>query len=420
MNHELRRARKQRLWSQAVVAEKAEISERTYMRWEQGTQQPRDYNLDLLCKAFGMSPEELGFKRDMLSDIQKETVSTSLLLSGDYDMDKKRRELLHLLNVAGAALFLPFPELDWEKIEQTFTRPSQLDEAGLRDLEAICTYYWSIFKVAFSKKDVLDGVLGQLKTFIGLIKSSHPASTHRRLCTLASNLSQLAGEIFFDMNEYDSAQSCYTFAASAAKEAKNHDLWACALVRHAFILIYSRQYHDALPLLQGAEKVAQQGDTSLATRYWVAAVSAEAYAGAGNLPACQKFLDLAEGVNSLDGSVDKGWLRFEGSRMSEQRGACFVKLKEPALAMPVLLEALTSSSLSHRRRGIIFTDLALASLQQGKVDQACFYANEVSQIALNRPSGVLIKGIYGLRTQLEPFAQTNAVKQLDQRINLLA
>ncbi|GCF06869.1 helix-turn-helix transcriptional regulator [Dictyobacter arantiisoli] len=62
MNTKLRAARIQKRWSQERASEYAEVSERTYLRWEQGTQQPRLSSLDLLCQAFQATPEELGFE----------------------------------------------------------------------------------------------------------------------------------------------------------------------------------------------------------------------------------------------------------------------------------------------------------------------------------------------------------------------
>lgn len=65
-------------------------------------------------------------------------------------------------------------------------------------------------------------------------------------------------------------------------------LWACALVRHAYVDLYERRYTDATGTLSAAEKVARRGDSSLSTRYWVTSVQAEAYAGLGNLSACER------------------------------------------------------------------------------------------------------------------------------------
>ncbi len=67
----------------------------------------------------------------------------------------------------------------------------------------------------------------------------------------------------------------------------------------------------------------------------------------------------------------------------------------------------------------MLTDLAIASVQGEQVEQACTYAGEVVDIALQGSSGVLKKRLYLLRTQLEPFATSGAVKELDQRLALL-
>jgi hypothetical protein len=229
----------------------------------------------------------------------------------------------------------------------------------------------------------------------------------------------LAGEIFFDANDYDAAQSCYTFAAAAAKEGENYDLWSCSLIRHSFLPMYDEQFHDALPLLQQAQHLSHRGDTALVTRFWAAAVEAEAQAGAGNLSACQAALDHARGVVDVKGGTNGGWLRFDGSRLPEQRGACFVRLHQPDLAEPVLQEALIQLSAPTRRRGMVLNDLALVSLQHREVEQVCTYANEVVEIAMLGSSGMLKKGLYVLRTQLEPFAKTEAVKRLDQHMAVL-
>ncbi len=85
-------------------------------------------------------------------------------------MDQKRRELLHLLSSAGAALILPFPDVDWERIQEGFANPSRLDEIMLHDLEAINRHFWSLYLTASSKSSVLDGVLGQVKTLFHFLR----------------------------------------------------------------------------------------------------------------------------------------------------------------------------------------------------------------------------------------------------------
>jgi transcriptional regulator with XRE-family HTH domain len=61
VNTKLRAARLRKRWSIEKASEHAGVSWRTYSRWEHGAQLPRLYNLELLCQAFQMAPEDLGF-----------------------------------------------------------------------------------------------------------------------------------------------------------------------------------------------------------------------------------------------------------------------------------------------------------------------------------------------------------------------
>jgi len=72
------------------------------------------------------------------------------------------------------------------------------------------------------------------------------------------------------LHDHDTAQSCYVFAASSAKEAKAFDLWGSALVRYSYLPIFEKRYESAVPLLEQAEAIARRGDPALPTRYWAA------------------------------------------------------------------------------------------------------------------------------------------------------
>jgi transcriptional regulator with XRE-family HTH domain len=56
----LKAARKEQGWSQAKVAEKLGITERTVRRWEQGLVVPYPYYRQQLCALFGKTAEDLG------------------------------------------------------------------------------------------------------------------------------------------------------------------------------------------------------------------------------------------------------------------------------------------------------------------------------------------------------------------------
>jgi len=338
------------------------------------------------------------------------------VLPGKGDMEKNRREVFHLLSMAGAALALPFLDLDWERTLDAFVKPSHLDEIVLENLEAITHHFWSLYLAASTKSSVLEGVLGQLKTLVQFLRDSHPAWAHQRLCLLASETSQLVGELFFDMNDHNAAQSCYLFAAAAAKEGASYDLWSCALVRHAFLPLYRERHQEALSLLQQAHKLALRGDTLLPTPHWVAAVEAETCSGMQDLSSCQSALDRAQGVQDSK-NTKPPWLRFDGSRLPALRGACYVRLGQPDLAMPALQEALQHFVKPDRKRGMALTDLAAAAIQSGNVEQARAYVDEVITILAQSSSDFLREELRALPRRVEPMAQTRAVQSIDAYIH---
>src|SRR5437588_11714249 len=98
-NQNLRKARQQKRWSIERAAEKVGVSWLTFSRWEHGTQRPHPATLDMLCKAFGMSSEELGYAAENCIpniDVEKDPESSE---------DMKRREALQkIAEATGTAL----------------------------------------------------------------------------------------------------------------------------------------------------------------------------------------------------------------------------------------------------------------------------------------------------------------------------
>lgn len=413
----LRACIKQAGYSFREVSKETAIPESTLYDWAAGNRSIPHRERQVLARLLGCDEHDLKPQYDLLQLPQDDG-----LPSLGREMNRKRRELLQLLGLAGSALLLPLPDVDWDSLEVALARPSHLDTAMIESLEAINSHCWNIFMAAPSKSSVIDGVQGQLKMYVQLLKEPQTTRTRRQLCALASNLSQLAGEIFFDLHDHVAAQSCYVFAANTAKEANAYDLWASVLVRHSYLPLFDDRYEEALPLLKQAEHIAQRGDSLLPTKYWAAATYAEAESGIENLNACQSALDRAHGVIKLIG-VSPAWVRFDDSRLPALQGACYVRLKQPQLAEAALLEALKMLPLnakSGRRSGMILSDLTTAALQRGNIDQACSYADKVVDIVMHNSSGFLRDNLQKLRKQLTPFKNTIAVDQLEKRVALLA
>lgn len=333
--------------------------------------------------------------------------------------DVNRRDVLRLLSLASSLLAVPVTDdvVDIERVAYGATRPTRLDPGTLDEYAQLNAQLWQVFANSKAKRLALPMVRQQLGVLTTAMQQTHTSAVRRRLCELAADLFQLCGEIFFDSDRYTDAANCYSLAANASKEATAYDLWACAMTRQAYIGVYERQFDQAAPLLTGAASLARKGDNGLSTRYWVASVQAQTCAGLGQLSACQRALETAEHVTQLRGTVHtSGWLRFEGSRLAEERGSCFVELGRPELAEPALVQAL-SGTTSIRRRGSVLADLAMVGAQRGDAEQLVMYADAALDAARQTSSvGYLGRKLNTLKPQLKPFLADSHVRTLDQQI----
>lgn len=279
------------------------------------------------------------------------------------------------------------------------------------------SHLWQVFALSESKRTVYPVVRKQLDLLTGGLDRAHTVTAHQRICVLAGDLLQLAGEVLFDADRYTDAVHCYELAADASKEAGAFDLWACALTRHAYVSMYERKFDEAGLMLEAAARVARRGDSRLSTRHWVSAVRAEAYAGLGDLDACQRALDAAEEVRALPGPVmPGGWLRFDGSRLAEERGTSYAELGRADLATEALNTALGSAT-SLRRRGSILAELAALGTRSKDLDQALDYGEKAVRLAeQTRSSGYLGRKLRGLHMELASHTSDTRAAQLRDRI----
>jgi transcriptional regulator with XRE-family HTH domain len=420
------------VFRQEIVAGWMGITQAQLSRIESG---PPIKDLDKLihwARTLGIPPHLLWFKlpeqrpsrqADELAPLAQEDdrdpVMVSLSRSAHQQTDAiHRREFLRLLSMAGIALATSSiaDHLDVEQMDFFASRPSRLDVEAVEEYAALNTSLWRVFGSIKSKGVALPLVHEQLGVLTSSLRGVQAAPMRQRLCGLTSDLFQLAGEIFFDGNLYTEATHCYALAGTAAKEADAFDLWACAMARHAYVDVYGRRFDRALPVLELAAGLARKGDDTLSTRHWVNAVRAQALAGLGDVDACQQALDSAAEVRSLKGAIQNGgWLRFDGSRLAEERGTCYVQLRRPDLAEATLTDALRQK-LSLRRRGIVLTDLAMVGVQRRDPDRIVTYADAALDTARQTGSGVIGRKLQGLRLDLGSFLGDSRVRQVDKQI----
>ncbi|WP_435178356.1 helix-turn-helix domain-containing protein [Actinacidiphila sp. bgisy145] len=403
-------------YSQESLAEALRADRATVGRWERGETDPHPYLRPRLAKALRISATELDslLTTEAMSGAGSTATHDGLLeargtRSAEGDIDEMiRREFLRLMSQTGALISLPTGGAN--RAAET--------AVGTETAQAATTHLWQVYGLAKAKRSVYPLVRDQLSDLAYTLGRPHSSARHQELCAEAADLYQLAGEISFDGNRYTQAAECYALAASASKEAGNADLWAAALTRHAFIGVYEKRFQQTAPLLQAAEVLARNGDSQLSTRHWVAAVQAQVHAGLGDLNACNRALDTAQEVHRLDHPCPGGWLRFDGSRLDEERGSCYVRLGRLDLAETALTDAL-ASKLTLRRQGSVLTDLAMIGARRHDVDRLLSYGTAAVELAERTSSGYIGKKLEGLRGYLAPFRADKRVSDFSERISSL-
>lgn len=400
-------------FSQEELAHAVGVDRRTVGRWEHG---PVQIQPSLRRKLAGVLQISLGELDTLVTQPTACPLEPAAPpprgpdLRGSID-EMIRREFLRAMTVTGTLAALPIDEAE------ALTEGAHPGApAVLRRMNA---HLWQVYRLAPSKAGVHPLVREQLAAVTRALHDT-PGDV-QELCSAAGDLFQLAGELAFDGGHCTDAASSYAVAASAAKEAGAFDLWACALVRHAYVDLAAQQYAEAADTLTAAARVARRGDSSLSTRHWVASVQAEAYAGLGDLPSCERALDRAAEVERLGADPHNGgWLRFDGSRLAEERGSRYVQLGRPDLAEAALTSALPSQGRSPRRRGAVLADLAAVGAQRGDPDQVLTYGREAVQLARESSSGHLARRLRGLHDAFGPLARDGRVAELGAEITALS
>ncbi|MEY6568313.1 helix-turn-helix domain-containing protein [Streptomyces sp. PGLac3x] len=403
-------------YSQEKLAHLLGVDRTTVGRWECGRVSPQPPQRRGLANALDLGLDELDCLLATPAVRVQETARCQTEESptpGDSD-EMMRRAFLRVLSVSGALAVLPVDEAEALREEAGQDAPADFDRMN--------GHLWQVYQLARSKRAVPPVIRDQLTTLNEALANGRGPT--RPLLSAAADLFQLAGEVAFDGTRYAEAASSYALAASVGREADAYDLWACALVRHAYVEMSEGRHRQAVQLLGAAARLARRGDSALSTRQWVASVQAEAYAGLGDLTACERAMDQAETVRELGGdSANGGWLRFDGARLEEERGARYVQLGRFDLAEETLTRALTQTALaaghSYRRRGAVLTDLAVIGVRRGEVEQVVAYGGEAVGLARATDSGYVVRRLQALRGELGSLGKDRQVVELGAEIAVL-
>lgn len=443
--HPLRAARQNFNLTQKRLAWETGVAPQTIMRAEQN----KPINADSrrrLCEYFHMTSDALGLVNDKreqrkgkcgkdealepaLSQTRSRMIVRGQVLAAQElestDMEQSRRDFLQALGITGTSLAassspLLYPPL-WERLSRVLAQPSNMDNETLLHLEAIVRDSWHVLPTMLGtfSQSLLQYVLQRLEIVTQLLSTT--LATEQRICiaSVAAELTQIAGELLFDMKESEQADRYYAVGLEAARVTQNPLMQVTLLGRRSFIPIYEERPEKAVPWLQQANAIARRGVPSI-TQAWLAAIEAEAYANLhqtqDSLQALQKAEYFLE-QNESRHSVENTHTRFSHTVLLGYQGICNLKLQRPKAALPVLQAALKHMDGARtRHQTIVLTDIATAYLQLGEVEGTLHYIDRALETLKQVKSARVLQRLNDLNHALAPWKGLSDVKQLDEKL----
>jgi tetratricopeptide (TPR) repeat protein len=372
---------------------------RMMRRWERGEHKPGDRYRELLAEVYdGSAPQELQ-PESILDDMQRRP-----FLQG----------LSAFIGLAAASAFIE----PWERLSRALRQPSRVDRATVSSLESL-TVMLESRESQESPRALLGPVEGHLGNVATLLTGSPPLRP--QLCSIAGETAALAGWLAFDIENRPAAAGYFRVGLEAAKEADDRALGAYLIGSSCVQPAYRERPYARLRRLEGRTFGFTRSDASPSTRAWLATLEAEAHALAGDTSRCLRVFDEAEAAMSRAGGEDE--LRrprvafFDPDRLAGERGVALARLGQPEAAQEVLRPALASLDPSVvKTRPRLLAALATAHVQQRDVDRACELGAEALGIAAQQEVQTNLQDVRKLRLELEPWRNTQAVKDFDERL----
>jgi DNA-binding XRE family transcriptional regulator/tetratricopeptide (TPR) repeat protein len=340
---------------------------------------------------------------------------------GEWAHTMNRRDLLRLLRwaatIVAAAPVINLDPDEQQRLAKAIALPSRVDERVIDHIEVMLLHCkWQ--EDVLGPHAVLHTVLAQ-RELVNSLLGECPAELRPRLLSVYSSMSTSIGTYFFDLDDPTSAMSYCDQAREAAQEARNTELAIYALCNMSYFASWQGKAHAGIDFAAAAQSLAGKTDDVLLQAYAAERV-ASAYGFDGQYRECMVAFDQAlEGLTLPAGSrspespvywVNEG---FIASKQSE----CLLRFGNPAEAATSAQKALqlVDSSFIH---GLAYCTLRLgaARVLSGDIEEAARVIGEGGLLAARIRSARLTREVRVARERLEPWRETSAVRELDERL----
>jgi DNA-binding SARP family transcriptional activator len=346
-------------------------------------------------------------------------------------MDKERREMLQQgIGLAGTSLFIPVignQELiaDIKRV-LSYSGPG---EQELRYLEQKIRYYWlDYYGVTIAPTNLVRHVNEYVRDVMILLQHSLLPSTRTRLCACLSQGVLLIGVNSYALGQFQTARQYYQVALEAAHEADNNALKAETWCWDSYAWMRSDEpnhYQQALSSMLNACGFASLG-SDLTVQGHTLAASAEVYGYLKEKAACIQVLKAVTKLGRYGRGDYHHIHQFDEADLHWYEGISLQQFDQPSdpdshalleEAEQALQKALSQLGAVSLQRAFYTVDMAQLQARKGEVEAACKAAREVVGVA--DTSASVRHKLVTVRTLLDPYADVQAVKDLDRDMGRL-
>jgi len=399
----LQAARLDKGWKAARLAAELGVSETTLSRWEHGRQQPTLGHQQRLCEVLDMDPVELGFQGAILEvGTRREFMGQVTALVGAATMEA-------VLDIGGPDAL--------DRYSLAVGRPTRVDRATVQDLETVTAMHRELYH-RLSSFELVDAVTGHLRGVARLLRGAQHRVLRRHLAAVAGETAGHAAWLFHDLGDQKLTERYYADAAIATRKAGDPTLDAYVSGFKSLVRTSDGEPKGALALARAARQAGARSATAT-TRAWLAGVEAQALASLYDNKACFVALRQAEtAIGQARPEEDPPWMySFDEGRLAALAGTCYRQLGKLTAADRTLQEALEALDAScTRRRSEVQLELALVQLEKENIDEACRFATQSYEAAVEAGSVLGQRRVGAFRSRLDRWSDAEAVRRLDEQL----
>jgi tetratricopeptide (TPR) repeat protein len=337
------------------------------------------------------------------------------LRSWAHTMD--RRYALRLLGWAASAasVYVALDGDEQQRIAAVISTPSRVDTKTIEHIEAVL---WRCRQqdYALGPQAALDTVLAQ-RNLARILVADCSESLRPRMLAAQSEASRQAGWLSFDLKHFDDAGYYYEDARALAHEAHNVGLGAFVLCEMSHLATEQGRPRIGIDHAVAAQQWANRTD-DLRLRAYTADVAARAYAADRQQSACLTALDTAHSAIIAAPEKIPGYgPTYDEAIHIAIRGGCHLTLGEPDYAISCAQQSLKTLDQAYARdKAMTIVDLGEAYALRKEIDEAARLLGDAGEIACRNSSARLLERLKQSRADLQPWAHTTAVRQLDDRL----